>query len=94
MFRILSPWKSNGELRPRGYSGEGADSADQPGLLQSKSSATESTQPKQFREVSVGNGSSNGGFETYTVNVKSAGADRTFSTWDDIWSYPDDPSEW
>lgn len=94
MFKILSPWKPNGELRPRGYSCEGADSADQPGLLKDKSSADESTQTKEFKVVNVGNSSSNNGFETYTVNVKSAGADREFGTWDDIWSYPDDPSEW
>jgi hypothetical protein len=94
MFKILSPWKNDGTLRKRGYSCEDADSIDQISLLKSKSAATESTKPNQYKDVPVGNGESNAGFFTYTVNVKSAGADREFDTWDDIWSYPDDPSEW
>jgi len=31
---------------------------------------------------------------TYVVNVMSAGPDRTMDTYDDIWSFPDDPNEW
>lgn len=34
--------------------------------------------------------SGGGGVANYTVNVKSAGPDREFNTWDDIWSWPDD----
>ena len=40
--------------------------------------------------VDVGSGDGGGSIETYTVNVKSAGPDREFGTWDDIWSFPDD----
>jgi len=30
----------------------------------------------------------------YVVNVMSAGPDRKMDTYDDIWSFPDDPNEW
>lgn len=94
MFKILSPWKNDGTLRTRAYSCEDAQSEDTPVFLKGKSSATESTRPSQFKDVAVGNGVNNQGFFTYTVNVKSAGPDGEKNTWDDIWSYPDDPSEW
>jgi len=32
--------------------------------------------------------------DTYVVNVMSAGPDRVMDTYDDIWSFPDDPNEW
>ena len=38
----------------------------------------------------IGGGRGTGGVKTYTVNVKSAGPDREFNTFDDIWSYPDE----
>ena len=50
---------------------------------------TGSTQPTALGSVSVGGGSS-GGVRNYVVNVLSAGPDREFDTYDDIWSFPDD----
>lgn len=38
--------------------------------------------------VGVGSISSGKKMKTYTINVKSAGPDREFNTYDDIWSYP------
>ena len=38
----------------------------------------------------VGSAKALGSKKTYTVNVKSAGPDREFNTYDDIWSYPDE----
>lgn len=32
--------------------------------------------------------------DTYVVNVMSAGPDCKMDTYDDIWSFPDDPNEW
>jgi len=93
MFKILSPWKKDGTLRQRGYSCEGAEGGDQPALLKEKSPATYKTPPDRYKDITVGSGKGNE-FSTYTVNVKSAGPDRDHGTWDDIWSYPDDPSEW
>ena len=40
--------------------------------------------------VDVGSGDATAAVDTYIVNVKSAGPDREFGTWDDIWSFPDD----
>ena len=40
--------------------------------------------------VSVGQQGAVGSKKNYTVNVKSAGPDREFNTWDEIWSWPDD----
>ena len=44
------------------------------------------TQPS----VTCGQGQDGGGDITYVINVKCAGPDREFGTYDDIWSYPDD----
>lgn len=38
----------------------------------------------------VGMAGKNGSSDTYTINVMSAGPDRVFDTYDDIWSWPDD----
>lgn len=41
--------------------------------------------------VNVGSGSSGSSFNTYLVNVESAGPDRNYEeTWDNIWSNPVD----
>ena len=41
--------------------------------------------------VNVGSGSSGASFNTYLVNVESAGPDRNYEeTWDNIWSNPVD----
>jgi len=32
--------------------------------------------------------------DTYVINVMSAGPDGKMDTYDDIWSFPDDPEEW
>lgn len=38
----------------------------------------------------VGAGQGDGSGKAYIVNVMSAGPDREFDTWDDVWSFPDD----
>lgn len=38
----------------------------------------------------VGQGAGARSQKTYIVNVMSAGPDREFRTWDDVWSWPDD----
>ena len=40
--------------------------------------------------ILVGGDEGDHSMPNYTVNVMSAGPDKTFDTWDDIWSYPDD----
>jgi len=32
--------------------------------------------------------------DNYVINVMSSGPDRKMDTYDDIWSFPDDPEEW
>ncbi len=45
----------------------------------------------QSPSVNVGSGSSGESFNTYLVNVESAGPDRNYDeTWDNIWSNPVD----
>ena len=93
MYKLLSPWDANGKLRTRaiGCSGSGTlGEADKPSFLKAKATIGETTKPENIRTVNVGSGDAGGGFDTYTVNVKSAGPDRDFNTWDDIWSFPDD----
>ncbi len=86
MHRLLSPWDDDGQLRTRAISAD-----DSPEDAQFLKGFNENTEPKQIpKPVSVGNGSGGGGIKTYIVNVKSAGPNRTFGDWDDIWSYPDD----
>ena len=57
---------------------------------------TDSSRPKEYasQSMSVRGGDKHGSSKNYTVNVMSAGPDRQFDTWDDIWSFPDDPNEW
>ena len=57
------------------------------GMLASENAAAWSTGQNV---VLVGQGDSGNSAKTYTVNVMSAGPDREFDTWDDIWSFPDD----
>ena len=96
MYKLLSPWDESGNLRRRaiGCSGTSVGAADRPSFLQGSSSMTEATKPENLKTVPVGSGNSSRSLDTYTVNVKCAGPDREFNTWDDIWSFPDDPSEW
>ncbi len=86
MHRLVSPWDDNGRLRDRAVSAE--ESADDAQFLKG---LDKDSRPQQVsRTVSVGSGSGGGTIKTYIVNVKSAGPDRQFGTWDDIWSFPDD----
>lgn len=77
-----------------------------PTMLGNWLSNLSNTKPEHFMERFVGSsgssgsavgsglggntGGGGGGIGTYTVNVKSAGPDRQFDTYDDIWSWPDD----
>ena len=46
--------------------------------------------PEDFKPIRVGSGQGSQSLRTYTVNVMSAGPDKEFDTYDDIWSWPDD----
>ena len=93
MYRLISLWdESTGKIK------EGAnaraisvsDTTENANFLKSKQNITDTTRQQEFTPVNVGAGDSGRRLKTYTVNVKSAGPNRKFEDWDDIWSYPDD----
>ncbi|MBP5285089.1 MAG: prepilin-type N-terminal cleavage/methylation domain-containing protein [Kiritimatiellae bacterium] len=92
VHRHLSLWNANGDLRRRAIDDSGDEQKEQT-YLETAGGGIASTEPR-LRDtaslVSVGSGSNGRSIKTYVVNVMSAGPDREFDTWDDIWSYPDD----
>ena len=100
IYRLNGLWKSDGTLRDRACDAPNSQVASEDGgryqalLLRAKANASQLSDGRTA-PINVGStGSAGGGVKTYTVNVKSAGPDRRFNTYDDIWSFPDDPSEW
>lgn len=92
VYRIISPWKDNGTLRDRAitFNGEGSDSqANDARILESRLSGKD-LELDDLSVVPVGNGDAGTSINTYIVNVKSAGPDGEFNTYDDIWSFPDE----
>ena len=92
VHRLLSPWNDQGQLRQRAWDVGSEETAEQgAGLIKTRvGGLNDNAQLSAFTVVSVGSGDSGGSFLTYTVNVKSAGPDREFGTWDDVWSFPDE----
>ena len=92
LHRSLGPWDENGRMRERACDAEkevgGAVTVEY--LKKKGGSFKNNRKPNAVKLVDVGSGDAGGSIETYTVNVKSAGPDREFDTWDDIWSFPDD----
>ena len=91
--RLLGLWNDQGKLRTRAVDAEGGDykTEETAQMLKSKGgNLSDDMQPRDIKIVSIGAGASNGNIDTYIVNVKSAGPDRKFGTYDDIWSFPDD----
>ena len=96
--RIVSLWDANGNLLDRACDAPGSSAASEPGntvnlLLKSSGlTARPSTVLWSIGQnvQNVGQGDGGHSKKTYTVNVMSAGPDRKFDTWDDIWSFPDD----
>ncbi len=87
MHRVVSPWDdTTGNLRTRAVSA--LDSSEDAKYLKGISKNT--TLKSIPKVVSVGSGSGGGSIKTWIVNVKSAGPNKEFGDWDDIWSYPDD----
>lgn len=85
-------WKEDGTLRDRACDAAASDT-QLARVLKSKVSTSKTNRTlwdKTQNMVSVGQTASAKTRKTYTVNVKSAGPDREFDTYDDIWSWPDD----
>ena len=90
--RVTGLWDDDGTLRERACDVP-PDSSGREGVqyLRSKGGSFSGTMRlSNLKLVDVGSGDGGGSIETYTVNVMSAGPDREFDTWDDIWSFPDD----
>ena len=95
VHRILGLWDDDGQLRTRawdapGSSEEGKENAKAAYLQARGGNFRNNSKLSDFKIISVGSGDSGGAIKTYTINVKSAGPDQEFDTWDDIWSFPDD----
>ena len=94
VFRNIGLWNSDGTLRSRSCDAPDGDTdTDELHalILRSKMSAAGVVTPNRFISINVGqSGKVKKTPQTYTVNVKSAGPDRVFNTYDDIWSWPDD----
>ena len=98
--RVIGLWDAKGNLRKRAVAGEnGSDfsgtgdkdaSALRANILINQPLNTSDTKPNDFRLVNVGQTRRADAAKTYFVNVMSAGPDRQFDTYDDIWSFPDD----
>ena len=98
--RLIGLWDAKGNLRKRAVAGEnnsdfaGAGDANADALraniLIQKIGSKSNLRPRDFRPVNVGQTRANGTAKTYFVNVMSAGPDREWDTYDDIWSFPDD----
>ena len=95
IYRLTGLWDSNGKLQDRACdAGESVNRELHANILRSKvKSKLTSPSAKAWDNsknlIPVGSSSSRG-IETYTINVMSAGPDRQFGTYDDIWSWPDD----
>lgn len=93
VIRSISPWSDNGEFRERAIQpAKGALNGlkDYEKINFLKGKLDSKTKLSTIDTVSVGGGADSHEFKNYMVNVKSAGPDREFNTWDDIWSFPDE----
>ena len=89
-LKLLSLWDEKGALRARAVSVD--DEADEkPTYFPGKGRRfTSSTRQESFKLIDVGSGDSGGSIDTYIINIKSAGPNKQFGDYDDIWSSPDE----
>jgi len=88
--RIIGLWNASGGLRERAWNVDGESGVFASSSVLSGEIGNENLKLGDLKQQAVGGGRGAGGVKTYTVNVKSAGPDREFNTFDDIWSYPDE----
>ena len=96
VFRHVGLWDSRGRLRDRSCDAPNSEVMSEgsgklrANIIRQSLSVSESTKPSDIQLFNVGNAGNPRSVKNYTVNVMSAGPDKTFDTWDDIWSWPDD----
>ena len=83
--RLVGLWDDSGTLRKRAWDVEGDGSVKGTVI-----SLKDDSKLSEIKTVSVGSGDSGSSIKTYSVNVKSAGPNREFNDYDDIWSFPDE----
>lgn len=83
--RLVGLWDDGGNLRKRAWDVEGEGSVKGTVI-----SLKDDSKLSEIKTVSVGSGDSGSSIKTYSVNVKSAGPNREFNDYDDIWSFPDE----
>lgn len=83
--RLVGLWDDNGTLRKRAWDVDGEESVKGTVI-----SLKDDSKLSEIKTVSVGSGDSGSSIKTYSVNVKSAGPNREFNDYDDIWSFPDE----
>ena len=94
--RVLGLWDdtNQNQLRTRAWDVDAEqNNATAAPLIPARLDAVcrDDSQLDQFRTISVGSiKARDDSIKTYSVNVKSAGPDRQFDTYDDIWSFPDE----
>lgn len=97
LYRTTTLWDDEGQLLDRACDAPGSRADNDryhANFLRKKASEWTAPDKKAQLWVSGRNllpvGSSrNRSMNTYTVNVMSAGPDRKFNTYDDVWSWPD-----
>ena len=97
VYRHVGLWDSKGNLRDRACDAPnsqivkvGDDKYRANILREGKGKLnTNNTKPSDFKLISVGNAKKTGSVKSYTVNVMSAGPNRVFGDYDDVWSNPD-----
>ena len=98
LYRVTGLWDDKGEFLDRACDAP-SSRADQERYhanffrqnLKSKlTSSSARLWSKDQNMLPVGRDESDFNMKNYTVNVMSAGPDRKFGTYDDIWSWPDD----
>lgn len=96
LFRHVGLWDSRGRLRDRACDAPGSEVLSEgrgklrANILRQNLSVSASTRLDSIIPYNVGNAGNPRSVKNYSVNVMSAGPDKTFDTWDDIWSWPDD----
>ena len=99
--RIVSPWKSDGQLRKRACDAPDSGIESEDGgkwsaiVLRSNRSGLAATGNRKLwtsplNMISVGQTTTPDSFDTYTVNVMSGGPNNDIMDWQAIWSSPDD----
>lgn len=83
--RLVGLWDDGGNLRKRAWDVDGEESVKGTVI-----SLKDDSKLSEIKTVAVGSGDSGSSIKTYSVNVKSAGPNREFNDYDDIWSFPDE----